>query len=140
VCAAPGSAALGVANLAGRDDPWLTPAQRLFVTAPTGGATALLTGYRPRLPESEPIAVEIRRIDPDRSAEGGSLVLALAPAGAADAAECPRLEALALLRGAGAVRFLDTGWVGRLGRGLWVESFALMPRGSSSPPIEYKAL
>ena len=139
ICAAPDSAAVEMTNLSGREDQWLGGLQRLFVTAPPGDATVLLTGYRPRSAEPGPIDVEIRRLDRNATAESGTLVLGLAP-DALDATEGFSLEAVAVLRGAGEVRFIDSGWIGHLGRGLWLESFTVTPLGRSLPPIEYKAL
>lgn len=153
ICAAPGSATLERSNLSGRDDPWLADWQQLFVTAPPGGSAALLTGYCSQAAETGPLEIEVRRLDrngpsaaaPPQSAGSpppldlGVLVLGLIP-DAEEAAGYARLEAVAVLRDAGTVRFLDTGWIGRLGRGLSVESFTLIPRGASSAPIEYKAL
>jgi hypothetical protein len=157
ICAMPGSAALEITNEGGRDEPWLTSAKRVFVAAPPGGATALLTGYRPRGGDIEPIEIEVRRLDRNgvgdtagQSSSSGkitdlmnceALVLGLAPARLADVPGILPFEATAVLHGAGEIGFLDTGWIGRLGRGRWIESFTLTPRGSlAASPVEYKAL
>lgn len=157
VCTAPGSSALEIANLSGREDQWLTGVRPLFVTVPPGGAMALLTGYRPRAGGAEPIEIEIRRLDrtgvgdsvqqnrnPDEkptAMDCAALVLGLAPDALAGATGIFSFEATAVLRGGGEVGFLDTGWIGRLGRGQWIESFTVTPRPTSSAaPIEYKAL
>jgi hypothetical protein len=148
ICAAPGSAALQIANLSGGDDPWLTTAQHLFVAVPPGGGRVLLTGYPARTAQVEPIEIEIRRLDRNRAGDAPTtpfdceaLVLGLGSGGMAEAAGRSPLAATAVHRGAGEVRFLDAEWIGRLGRGLWIESFSLNPRGQlSATPIEYKAL
>jgi hypothetical protein len=146
ICAAPGSASLRIAKLSGGDDPWLPSGQAVFVSVPAEGATALLTGFRARAPEAAPIEVEVRRLDRNNRGDSAPpidserLVLGLMPQTAAGIAGIVQPEARAVLRGAGEVRFLDAEWIGRLGRGLSIESFSLFPRAPLSAPIEYKAL
>ena len=142
ICTAPRSADLRIASLSGRSDPWLVRSQHLFVTAPPGGSTALLTGYRgPGSTEAEPIEIEVRRLDQGRSSDvlqenvrgetpalldGGTLVLGLVPDRDPGQAGTSLFEAVAAIRGEGEVRFVDTEWIGRLGRGRWIESFTLV--------------
>src|SRR5204862_1417200 len=60
LCAAPLSADLHIASRDGRGAPWLAGSQRLLVTAPSGGAVALLTGYRACEAVAEPVEIEGR--------------------------------------------------------------------------------
>ena len=154
ISTAPRSADLRIASLSGRSDPWLVQSQRLFVTAPPGGSIALLTGYRPGAAETAPIEVEVRRLDQGGSSDvlkenrhgqslldDGALVLGLVPDGEPEEAGTCLFEAVAAIRGEGEIRFVDTEWIGRLGRGRWVESFTLVPRGSlPAGAFEYKGL
>jgi hypothetical protein len=51
------------------------------------------------------------------------------------------LEIVAHIRGRGDVRFVGTPWVGRLGPGMWIEAFMVLPRSrSADAAIEYKGL
>jgi len=51
------------------------------------------------------------------------------------------LDIVAHIRGRGDVRFSDTPWAGRLGRGLWIEGFMILPHGSpAAAAVEYKGL
>jgi hypothetical protein len=63
------------------------------------------------------------------------------PAPAAAVSEPLQLEVLLRIRRRGDVRFTDAGWAGRLGTGLWVESFTIVPQQRSvAAAIEYKGL
>jgi len=145
----------------GRIGSWLGVRHKvLFVKSPTGGA-ALVTGYLPRDPDSEPLALDIQRLEPSDAAatpakdaeEGpsmGTAPMSLAPfmrlkiSDPAAAERSPQpiaLDVLAHIHGRGDVHFVDTPVIGRLGRGLWIEGFAIFPESQSArTTIEYKGL
>ena len=51
------------------------------------------------------------------------------------------LEVVAHIRSRGDVRFVDAPWAGRLGPGLWIEGFTVLPhKGLAAGAIEYKGL
>lgn len=145
VCARPGAPELDIVDLTGSDAAWLVGSQRLFAMVPSGGTVAMLTGYRADDGDSQPLDVEIRRLDrwqsgadrrpaPSVGRDGVDLILGLAAEDKAVA-----VEATAFLRGEGELNFVESDWIGRLGTGCWVESFSLLP-GEGLPSIEYKAL
>ena len=135
--AAPQAPDFHIANLAGRNDQWLSRSRRLFVTSPPGGTVALLTGYTAAAAQTDPIEVEVRRLDCD----GATLVLGLARGRPQGRAASASVEAVAILRGEGEFRFIDTRWIGRLGRGRWIEAFTVIPRSAlPAAALEYKAL
>jgi len=137
VCAAPAAAGLDIAGLSGRTEPWVAPSQPLFVTAPPGGTIALLTAYG-NPGDADPVEIEIRRLDRGLTTGDMPLVLGLP---AADTAGSPGFEVVTAVHGAGELRFVDTLWAGRLGRGRWIEAFTLTPRsGAVAGAIEYKGL
>ena len=154
VCAPPhpGGAAQGaiaIADSFGRTGSWLGGRHRmLFVTAPAGGGAALVTAYLARDPDSTPLELEIRRVDPARPAGGAMVPIAnlmtLRMGGSAGAEQSPQrasLEIVAHIRGRGDVRFVDAPWIGRLGPGLWIEAITIVPRDrSAAAAIEYKGL
>ncbi len=101
-----------------------------------------------REPDSTPLELEIRRVGRARSnddlrpqksnAEPSAGVTALAEVMTLRLGEFRRggaghdrssLDIVAHIRGRGDVRFLDTPWVGRLGPGLWIEAFTIVPDG-----------
>ena len=143
----------------GRCAEWIAAGQAtLFVRAPTGGGVALVTAYPGRDPRSQPLQLEIRRLDhagfaaaPTKSSATGGVGLARQPPFAtifladpiplAGDAEPLPIEILLHLRRRGDVRFVDRPWAGRLGPGLWIESFTILPRQrSAAAAIEYKGL
>ena len=142
VCALPYQGeAIEITDSHGRAGSWLGGTHRmLFVTAPAGGAAALLTAYLPPDPASPPLALEIRRVD--RPAAPGR-VITLGPDGSDAAPRSPppmSLEIVAHIRGRGDVRFVDAPWIGRLQPGLWIEALTILPRDPSAAAIEYKGL
>jgi hypothetical protein len=139
---APGVATDGAVEITdsfGRAGSWLGGRHRvLFVTSPSGGGAALVTGYLARDPDNTLLELDIRRIDPP--AQVPPLTLRMGGATAAGRLPQPiRLDVVAHIRGRGDVRFQDTPWIGRLGPGLWIEAFMVFPRGRATA-IEYKGL
>jgi len=144
----------------GRAGSWLGGRHKvLFVRSPTGGGTALVTGYLARDPDSLQLVLDIRRLAPlgpatiaagggEREPAGRATpltpVMTLRMGGSVAAEAWPQrvgLDILAHIRGRGDVHFPDTPWVGRLGRGLWIEGFAIFPHSRlAATAIEYKGL
>jgi hypothetical protein len=122
----------------GRAAAWLGGRHKmLFVKSPDGGAL-LVTAYLGRDPAGTPLQVEIRRVDPDGA--GGLLQLPMGGPAAVAAPVVP-VEIIAHIRGRGDVRFVDAEWAGRLGPGLWIEAFAIVPHDRAiAAAIEYKGL
>ncbi|HVB15755.1 MAG TPA: hypothetical protein VNF04_04420 [Stellaceae bacterium] len=111
----------------------------LFVKTSAGGGAALVTAYSTGDPDRVWLALDIRRIDPARQALAAPL--APGPGSTAAAQQRGELEVVAHIRGRGDVRFADAPWIGRLGPGLWIEEFTLLPRDpSAAAAIEYKGL
>ncbi len=146
--------AIEITDSFGRAGSWLGGRHRvLFVKSPPGGGAALVTGYLARDPDTLPLEVDIRRLSssaPATSAAEGAMSAPLAPVttlrmgdpAAAERSPQPiGLDIVAHIRGRGDVRFLDTPWVGRLGPGLWIEGFVILPHTRSvAAAIEYKGL
>jgi hypothetical protein len=154
----PGSGALENTDIFGQPAAWLgTRHSTVFVKSPTGGGLALVTAYPARDPGRPSLSLEIRRLDAagfDAGAANGAgedvtavplppfATIHLAdPIPTAAAAEAVSLEILLHVRRRGDVRFIEAAWAGRLGPGLWIESFAILPRHrSAAAAIEYKGL
>ncbi len=152
-----GMAETGIAEL-GLAGSWLGGRRRmLFVRSPEGGGAALVTAYLARDPDAAPLDLEIRRLgaSDDRAAEaalglsGGAVpelpvLMTLRMGDRAQAHRPPQpasLDIVAHIRGRGDVRFVDSPWVGRLGSGLWIEAFTILPRSPAvAAAIEYKGL
>ena len=141
ICAPPRrDGAVEITDGFGRAGSWLGGRHKvLFVKSPAGGGAALVTGYLARDPDSQPLALDIRRVAPP-----GSAVMTLRMDGAAATERSPRwlgLEIVAHIRGRGDVPFLDTPWVGRLGPGLWIEGFTILRHDRlAAAAVEYKGL
>jgi hypothetical protein len=163
LCAAPREeGAVEITDSFGRAGSWLGGRNKvLFVKAPAGGGAALITGYLARDPDSQPLELDIRRIaeagpatklaeDAQRRPSERAKLPPPAPVtrlrmGGVGTGERPSdgagLEIVAHIRSRGDVRFLDAPWVGRLGPGLWIEGFSVLPhRGLAAAAIEYKGL
>lgn len=144
----PAERTIEITDAFGRAGSWLGRRHAmLFVAVPPGGGVALVTAYL----ADAPVELEIRRIDaasdtapPAAGAPlpGTTLRLILAaPAAAAPSSHEVGFETVTHIRGRGDVRFVDAPWIGRLGRGLWIETLTLFPRDpSAAAAIEYKGL
>lgn len=164
ISAAPDRAdVLDITDIYGQPAAWLGARHAtVLVKAPAGGAVALVTAYPARDPSRPPVSLEIRRLDAagfaealpgrehsDAELEGlraipqpplATLVLA-DPVATPASPEEVRVEITAHVRGRGDVRFADAPWAGRLGSGLWIESFSIRPRHRlAAAAIEYKGL
>ncbi|MGC2411867.1 MAG: hypothetical protein WA459_04110, partial [Stellaceae bacterium] len=160
VCAAPRQdGALEITDSFGRPGSWLGGRGKvLFVKSPAGGSAALVTGYLAREPDSTALELNIRRVaapgpmtpataEIEREPSAGVTALAevmtlrLGNFVAEEEPQSLGLDIVAHIRDRGDVRFLDTPWVGRLGPGLWIEGFTIVPDGRLAPAvIEYKGL
>lgn len=136
--------AIEITNGFGRAGSWLDGRNAvLFVTSPAGGGAALVTGYLAGEPNPMPLELDIRRIAaPGPAAPAAPMTLTLGDFAVAE--EEPQslgLEIVAHIRERGDVRFQGAPWVGRLGPGLWIEGFIIIPSGRlAETAIEYKGL
>jgi hypothetical protein len=147
-----------IVDTRGRAAEWIAAGQKtLFVRAPVGGGIALVTAYPARDPKSRPIQLEIRRLDQvgfaaavaksaatsDAELAGQSpfaRVFLADPISVVAEAEPLPIEILLHIRRRGDLGFVDAPWAGRLGPGLWIESFTILPQQRSAAAIEYKGL
>ena len=115
--------------------------------APPGGGEALITAFLTRDADGPPLDLTIRRLN----AAPGSPAAAVAEPPVLTVslskplpAEGPReigAELVLHIRGRGDVHFFDANWAGRLGSGLWIEAFTILPRNAlAASAIEYKGL
>jgi hypothetical protein len=160
VCAAPRQAGtLEITDSFGRAGSWLGDRHEvLFVKSSAGGSAVLVTGYLEHDPDTLPLDLDIRRVaapgpvtpaaeGTERESAGVMTTLPLVmtlrlggPAATVDP-QSVGLDIVAHIRSRGDVRFLDTPWIGRLGSGLWIEGFIIVPYGRlAAAPIEYKGL
>lgn len=148
-----------ITDTRGRSGGWIAAGQTtLFVKAPAGGGVALVTAYPARDPRSAPLQLEVRRLDHVGFAAGAAksevagnaklgreppftTVFLADPIPVAAEGEPLAIEILLHIRRRGDVRFPDAPWAGRLGPGLWIESFTILPQQRpASEAIEYKGL
>ncbi len=142
LCAAPcRDGAIEITDSFGRAGSWLGGRHKvLFVKASAGGGVALVTGYLAREPDSMPLKLDIRRVAPPGPA-APVMTLRMGGSGAAEpSTEGAGLDIVAHIRGRGDVRFPDAPWIGRLGPGLWIEGFMILPQSRFAAAIEYKGL
>jgi hypothetical protein len=131
---------LEITTSAGEPGIWLGgPSTTLLVRAPTRGGTALVTAYLGHDPASPPLSLTIRRVD--AAAELPPRTVSFAePTDSAPAPEIA-LEIVLHLRGRGDVYFFGSDWAGRVGPGMWIEAFTILPRDErAAAAIEYKGL
>jgi len=119
----------------------------LFVRSPPGGGEALITAFLTRDPDGPPLDLTIRRLNAPPGSPGAAVVeppVLTVSLSKPIPAEGPRevgTEIIAHIRGRGDVHFFDAGWAGRLGSGLWIEAFTILPRDAlAAAAIEYKGL
>jgi hypothetical protein len=139
---------------------WLFTAGDLLVTKISGaGATMVLTSIR--APGSEVLSISVERLDVRADAEGAApasneaqpAIAKSGPRGSAQAASAkpplmaadPKLplavEIGAHIRTRGDMKFSNAAWAGRVGPGLWIESFCVKPLELlGANDIEYKGL
>ena len=156
--------ALEITDIYGQPAGWLGARHAMvFVRSPPGGGRALVTAYPARDPELPPLQLEIRRLDAvgfaasaaekkgagDRPAQPApgvpqppfATLLLADPVATPAGGEELRIEIVAHIRRRGDIRFVDAPWAGRLGPGLWIESFTILPRHRlAAAAIEYKGL
>ena len=136
---------------------WLfAPGDLLVAKVNDTGATLILTSVR--APSGEVLSIKVERLDA-RAGAAAAAAPALqsappaAPAPAApakkpsvsvatspDSARSLPIQIGAHIRTRGDMRFVDVPWAGRVGPGLWVESFSIRPlERLGAQDVEYKA-
>lgn len=126
--------------------PWLSaPGDLLVIRVQHPGAALVLSSMRAE--GGSELAIRFERLD--GSDRAGPAKPAAAPAIAPPTAAVERRSANdglrvrvgAHIRGRGDVTFTDTLWAGKLGKGLWLESFSVTPTEVlTARDIEYKGL
>ena len=146
------SARIEITDLLCRPAEWIAPGQSpVLVKSPVGGGLALVTAYPGRDPRGGPLQLEIRRLDAAGFGEldgaGDVLeppfatVFLADPVPLAAEAESVGVEITLQIRGRGDLRFANAPWAGRLGPGLWIEGFMIVPQQRrAAGAIEYKGL
>jgi hypothetical protein len=149
VIGAPGTAPGALEFMHGPDTSggWLFTNNAMFVLRVNGsGARLILTSVRGE--RGEILGMKIERLGAGAAAPMLSEP-AVPPAAAQPAAKRPakvKLEGLRLklgahVRGRGDLSFTDSEWAGRVGPGLWIESFSITPlEHLGEKDIEYKGL
>ncbi len=125
---------------------WLFSATDLLVTRINGaGATLILTSVR--APAGDVLSIKVERLDSRVDAAEPSAQPVAAPPVAARAAPARDVNAplplqmVTHVRTRGDMQFVDAPWAGRVGPGLWIESFAVLPlEHLGAHDIEYKGL
>ena len=126
---------------------WLFAKEDLLVTkVGNSGATLILTSVRG--PGGQALTIKVERLDNRGEEAVAQPALSAAPpvavaaeaTHAAPANELP-LRVTAHVRTRGDMIFTNAPWAGRVGPGLWIESFSVRPLdGFTAKDIEYKAL
>ena len=137
---------------------WLfAPGDLLIAKINDRGATLILNSVR--APQGDVLSIKVERLEArgaQSAAEAGIAAAKPAAAGAAaprgDKTTTPAivtgasdgsvaLQIGAHIRSRGDMNFVDAPWVGRIGRGLWIESFSIRPLARfGAQDIEYKGL
>lgn len=124
---------------------WLFSATDQLVTRVNGnGATLVLTSVR--APTGDVLSIKVERLEARiESAESTTQVNATAPARIVAAPEPADahvpVQIGAHIRARGDMQFRDAPWSGRVGSGLWIESYAVQPMTHlDAQDIEYKGL
>ncbi len=128
---------------------WLFSATDLLVTRINGaGATLILTSVR--APAGDVLSIKVERLDTriDAAEPAGpaaqplpAVPAAAVVAAARDAKAPVPVQMVTHVRTRGDMQFVDAPWAGRVGPGLWIESFAVLPlEHLGAHDIEYKGL
>ena len=143
----PNIPAHGIQFLSGRDDDahWLYASGDMLVAKIVEQpVTLFLTSVRAS--GIEPLDVEIERLDGRVETRAEAEPVAApepvpSPAPMPIADQPARLQISAHISNRGDVVFIDTDWVGRLGRGMSIEAFSVLPLDQlAAADIEYKGL
>ena len=126
---------------------WLFAPGDMVVVRVTGAeATLVLTSIRS--PGGEALSIKIERLDsrvdeakiPDTTPRAAPAATTSTRRLSSDGLGLP-LQISAHIRARGDRKFTDAAWAGRIGPGLWIESFSVKPLdGIGADEIEYKAL
>jgi glycosyltransferase involved in cell wall biosynthesis len=141
--------------------PWLFAQGDLLVVKITGSGVAPLVLTSVRAPGGETLSIKIERLEGRNEAATSAPAASVEPEAAKPAAsrdraeEKPRkptvvarpdelglpVQIKAHVRARGDMTFSDTPWAGRVGAGMWMESFSVLPLDRfSAADIEYKGL
>jgi len=137
-----------ITDASGSTGAWLGGREStLFVRSPPGGAEALITAFLARDTDGPPLDLTIRRLNAVPGSPGATvaeapvLTLSLGKPAASEGLCEVGAEIVLHIRGRGDVHFFAAGWAGRLGSGLWIEAFTILPRNApAASAIEYKGL
>ena len=126
VCEPPGQPGwLDIGDEHGAAIAWLGARRRtLLVKSGNDAALALVTAFLSADPETAALRLRIQRLD---GADDPARELTFEGGDAAAPREIA-IDVIAHIRSRGNVRFIDAPWAGRLGPGLWIESFTLLSR------------
>jgi len=125
---------------------WLFSATDLLVTRINGaGAVLILTSVR--APAGDVLSIKVERLDArvDAAEPAAPALPAVPVAAVAAAARDPKaplpVQMVTHVRTRGDLQFVEAPWAGRVGPGLWIESFAVLPlEHLGAHDIEYKGL
>jgi GT2 family glycosyltransferase len=122
---------------------WLFAKGDLLVTRINGtGATLIVSSMR--APGGDLLSIKVERLDARAEAlSPAPAVAAPTPAPAKPARDSPALpiRISAHIRTRGDMSFVDVPWAGRVGSGLWIESFSVRPlERFTAKDLEYKGL
>jgi GT2 family glycosyltransferase len=124
---------------------WLFSATDLLVTRINGaGATLILTSVR--APAGDVLSIKVERLDSrieaaDAPAQPQPAAPVAALVAVRDANAPLPVQMVTHVRTRGDLQFVDAPWAGRVGPGLWIESFAVLPLEQlGAHDIEYKGL
>jgi GT2 family glycosyltransferase/glycosyltransferase involved in cell wall biosynthesis len=125
---------------------WLfSPGDLLVARVMGSGATLILSSLR--APGGEVLSIKIERLEARQEAASAAEGVAVAKPGTASTQSLMRddgslpLHISAHIRTRGDMAFADAPWAGRIGPGLWIESFSIRPLEQfGAGHIEYKGL
>jgi hypothetical protein len=150
ICALPRQQdrAIEITDASGSAGAWLGGREStLFVRSPPGGGEALITAFLARDADGPPLDLTIRRLNAPPGSPGAAaleppvLTVSLSKPVPAEGPREVGTEMVLHIRGRGDVHFFDADWAGRLGSGLWIEAFTILPRNAlAASAIEYKGL
>jgi hypothetical protein len=114
-------------------------AKLLMTSIPAAGGAALEIAIERVDGRAEPHAGPAVASSP--SDRAGTTATPVAPPRPLASSDGLRLRIVAHIRNRGDLTFIDVPWAGRVGKGMWIETFAITPlEGITSADIEYRGL